>query len=624
VLSGSRSSFHPRAAAAACIVLTAILAVALSSNVNDSRADAGAVRVSADPAVCRDAASWAAAQAAPPLCSIARAVQLAPPGGRILVAPGSYPALALSAARTDYVQVAADGTGPVTLPSITLQPGAEHLSFAGLNLAGVSGMSTFSVGAGVHHVQLLGSAVTSTGANAVDLAPGSSDMLFQGNTVKTSGGYGIVFNATSTAPGSPAGGRNDPPIARIAIRQNTFDGIDGDSVRPAAFLDVLVEGNEFRNQHENGDHVDALQTVWGGTNLTFRGNFVHDNQSQGLFIKDGQVTGLTVDNNILVRNPVPCATCGDVQLYLSGIVNAKVVNNTVWDNGTNVTIGKDVQNLALRNNLFAYMDVVPGAPDGTSTWVQERNIIAGGNTGSGTSADIKARPAFVNAAAEDYRLKGTSPGVDAGTGTDAPAVDKACGARFDAPGVSNSGRGTPGYVDLGALEYHPDSTAADTAARLSGSCPVPAPGPDPGTPAPPQPAPAGTPPVPGLQTTKGAGSAVTVPCGCTSAKGANASSKCHLGRVLRAHRGIALRMSSSVSCRVRVSVTARWRRGRARAVTVRRTLAPNRTVTVKVVLPRAARRVLGLGRHVTLTIRMVGVPKRGATRTLSGIATLKR
>jgi hypothetical protein len=613
-------------AAIVCALMTAALAGGLTSKVSESRADAGTVRVTSDTAQCRDASTWAAAQQAP-LCSIGRALQLAPSGGRVLVAAGSYPAVSFSSSRSDYVSVAADGSGQVTVPSITLGSGASYVSFSGLMLAGSSGTTAFTVQTGAHHIQLLSSNVTSVGADAVHLLPGTSDMLFQGNHVATTGGgYGIVFAATSTIPGSPAGGHADPPIARVTIRQNTFDGIDGDAVRPANFQDLLVESNEFRNMRENGDHVDAMQSVWGGTNLTFRGNYIHDNNTQGLFLKDGRVTGADIENNIFVRNTVPCSGCGSVQIFLYDVDGAKIINNTVWDNGTNVTIYKNVRNLELRNNLIAYLDTGSASPDGTSTWTEDHNLLGGGNSRLRGPGDLGVArpPQFVDAAHLDYRLKSGSPGIDAGSGVDAPALDKACAARFDAPNVANAGTGSPPYVDLGALEYRPDSTGGDTAALKTGSCGA---GMAPGAGTSPGAAPPGAAPAPPGTTTTPPGStvapqlvpAVTTICACPRGR-----RNCRLGRVTYQRRSVVLRIRSRVTCRIRASASASWRGGHARSSTVRRRVAPQRTVSLRIGLPISARRAMSRGRKVTVAVTLVGVSPRGKVSRQIARMTLRR
>jgi hypothetical protein len=602
----------------ASALLAFALALALSAKTSDSRAEQGAVQVTADTTRCRDAATWAAAQQAP-LCSIAKAMQLAPSGGRILIGTGSYPALSFNAARSDWITIAADGSGPVTLPSITLGGAASYLSFQGLTLAGVAGTSPFSLATGGHHIQLLNSTVTGNGADGVHLLPGTSDILVQGNRFSsTGGGYGVVFASESLIEGSPAGGRADPPIARVTVRQNVFDHVDGDAIRPANFQDLLVEGNEIRNMRENGDHVDALQSVWGGTNLTFRGNYIHDNNTQGLFLKDGRVTGLDVENNVFVRNTVPCSSCGSVQLFLYDVADAKIINNTIWDNGTNVTLYKNVNGLVLRNNLIAYLDSVAASPDRSAGWTEDHNLIGGGINGFRGTGDIPASrpPKFVDSAHNDYRLKSGSSGIDAGSGSNAPALDKACRARDDAP-VGNTGSGSPNFVDFGALEYRSDSTAADTAANNTGVCPGATP--PAATPTSASPAPTLAPTTPPVAPQQIAASTTTKICTCPAG-----AARCRLAHIEHKRRSVLLRVRSAVTCRVRVSASTRWKGGHARSASVRRTIRSNRTSTLSILLPKAARRALSRKRPVTVLVTLVAVSPRGRAWRQTGTVTLKR
>ena len=98
-----------------------------------------------------------------------------------------------------------------------------------------------------------------------------------------------------------------PPISRVVIRGNRLDDIGTDAIRPANFDDLLVEGNDITGVVESGDHSDALQVVWGGRNLRVRNNVIHDIQGQGLFIKDGLVTGAVIEGNRLAARTIGAA-----------------------------------------------------------------------------------------------------------------------------------------------------------------------------------------------------------------------------------------------------------------------------------------------------------------------------
>jgi hypothetical protein len=417
---------------------------------------------------CSDARGAAAAAApATPLCSITRALAAAPPGATVLVRAGSYPALSAGGARGATVTVAAYGAEAVRLPRISIANDAGFLRFQGLHLTGASNGPAFTIGDDAHDIQLVSSEVDDSD-DAIIVRPGASNVLFEGNDISsrapgaTTGGIGLAFASTSRLPGSPPGEENDPPISNVTIRNNHFHDIGIDAIRPSNFVNLVVEGNDVEGLKENGEHCDVLQVTFGGRGFVFRDNYIHDNQSQGLFIKDGRVTNARVENNVFVRNSLEIT----VQFY--DTVNLTLINNTVWDNESNVLLRAGIRNVVVRNNLFQRLDV-DSTSEAAANVHQDYNLIAGGNWGARGPHDVRGAPKFVNAAGDDYRLAPGSRGVDAGTAEGAPPFDKACRPRYDAPAL-NRGAGDPAYVDMGALELSPSSTAGDTAARFDPGC----------------------------------------------------------------------------------------------------------------------------------------------------------
>jgi hypothetical protein len=399
---------------------------------------------------------------------VSRAIATAQPGSTIVLSGGSYPALTAPAGtRSAPVTVAAAAGQTVTMPSVNVPNGASNLRFDGVNLTGDGSGPAFNIGDNAHDIQLVNSKVFDTG-DAIIVRPGVSNVLFENNDISsrapgaTNGGIALAFASTSTLPGSPPGQENDPPISNVTIRNNTFHDIGSDAIRPSNFVNLVVEGNDFSGVKENGDHCDVFQVTFGGRDLIFRDNYIHDNQGQGLFIKDGQVTNARVENNVFVHNSLEIT----VQFY--DTINLQLINNTVWDNAANVQLRQGIRNVLVRNNLFQDL-TVDSTSEAAANVTQDYNVIAGGNWGARGPHDIKGSPKFVNPAGYDYRLAAASPGIDAGNADGAPTFDKACRPRFDAPDA-NKGVGNPAYVDMGALEYQPTSAAGDTAARFNPAC----------------------------------------------------------------------------------------------------------------------------------------------------------
>lgn len=419
---------------------------------------------------CNDGRSAAdAANPATPLCTISRGIAVAPPGATIAVRGGTYAALTVGGTRSAPITVAAFGSEAVSIPTITISEKASNLSFQGLHLTG-GNTNSFGILDGANNISLIGSDVRSSNQDAIFIHPGVDSVLLDGNTINsrpagaTGGGNGITLNSESNLPGAPAGATPDAPITNITIRNNRFTAIGTDAIRPTNFVNLYVEGNDISGVNENGNHNDVFQSVFGGQNLVFRNNFIHDNVGQGLFIKDGQVTNAVVENNVFVHNKM------NITLQVLETIGLTLVNNTVWDNDSNVWIRSGTRQAVVRNNLFQQMNV-DSQSEGAANINQDYNIIGpGGNWGPKGPHDVRGTPKFVNPAAEDYRLAPGSLGIDSGIADYAPTFDKACRPRFDTPTVANIGAGNPPFVDMGALEASPSSTAGDTAAPFNPGC----------------------------------------------------------------------------------------------------------------------------------------------------------
>jgi hypothetical protein len=524
---------------------------------------------------CSDGRAGEAANPATPLCSITRGLAVAPAGGRLVVRGATYPALSVSGTRSAFVTVSAQLGETVSLPSVNVRPGASYVRFEGLTL---TGGETFRVDEGAHHVQLVGSSLSGGGSEKVDLEAGAGDVLIEGNRI-TGGGNGITFNSESSRPNVPNSGTNDPPIRNVVIRNNAFDDIGTDIIRPANFDTLLIEGNDLTGIAEDGDHSDILQSVWGGDHLIFRNNYVHDYDGQGFFLKDGRVTDVTVENNVFVNNR------GTYTVNVYDTIGFRLLNNTIWDNELGLRV-RDVQSFSMFNNIIERIDEGSSAKYAQTT--QDHNLIGGGQWTLRGPHDIGGQPGFVNPGARDYRLAASSPAIDAGTSNGTPPRDKACRPRYDVPSVANRGTGAAPYYDIGALEHGPTSTPADTGAPWGTGC-------------------AGSVP-PGSGGGRAGGGAGAGSCACGS--GARGRRPGVSVKRARLHgKRLVLRLRVRGLCSVKVSGRAAWRQGGRRqhkrfagaGRTVRRSPA---TITLRKRLPPRIRRAVKQGRRVRLGLRV--------------------
>ena len=399
-----------RLARAAAGLTLALLVTGCAEREQSAPGPRAALHVDGDRSRCDDDRTAAQARSADtPLCSIERAADLAGNGGDVVVAPGSYAALLLHGGHGAGLTVRSTDAGAVRLPRIAVADGARAVAFQGRELTGSREGPTFEVGPGARDVRLVGSRVTATQNDAVVLGAGASEVTIAGNRIHTAGaGSGVTFASTSTGPGSPPGSPNEARVSRVVIRANHFDGIAIDAIRPANFDHLLIEGNEIEGVIEHGQHADAVQTVFGGHDLIVRNNFIHDNRAQGIFIKDGRVTGAVIEGNVIVRNR------GQIALQLYDTVGLTITNNTVWDNDYNVALRAGVRDAVVTKNVF--QDMVVDDPSSAAHDVrQDHNLVRGGwNWGARGPHDISTRPTFVDRAGQDYRLAPTSAGAGAG------------------------------------------------------------------------------------------------------------------------------------------------------------------------------------------------------------------
>ena len=123
------------------------------------------------------------------------------------------------------------------------------------------------------------------------------------------------------------------PFGEDAIRLNRYhDGRDRDP------YGILIEANEITSVRENGSHSDCLQSVWGGDDLYFRRNYLHDNRCQGFFIKDQPraVSNIVFKQNLMLRNAAPCdppgLDCGEPAIWqvFGPTAGIRLSHNTIW------------------------------------------------------------------------------------------------------------------------------------------------------------------------------------------------------------------------------------------------------------------------------------------------------
>ena len=323
------------------------------------------------------------------LSRVQSAVAGAGPGAVVCLADGSYGRLSLSASKAGAVVVRAEHPGQASIAGASLS--GRWLTLARFNIT-----SEVVVERGAEHMSVEYNRI-SGGDLGINAGPTDdvsiSDTRIVGNKLQGN------FNGD-------------------ALRVNRYHDGDGDGVG------ILIEGNEITGVRESGAHNDCLQSVWGGDHLVFRRNYLHDNRCQGFFIKDHpqQVKGVVFDNNLIVRNDAPCDPpdlgCGQPVAHSFSFVAGYTANrNTVWSPGGGLYAIRDTSGsssgLALTNNVIhrPWSDTAQPFASGYSA---ANNLRCSSDNGTFPKAGFEANcsPAFNDPGSDDYRILGSSRGVD--------------------------------------------------------------------------------------------------------------------------------------------------------------------------------------------------------------------
>jgi hypothetical protein len=313
---------------------------------------------------------------------------------------------ASSASPGDIVCLSGGNYGKLTLDTEATAPGVTvraetpgKASIAGADLSGT-------------HLTLARFDIT----DEITIEPGSRHISVDYNRI--SGGYfGLEAGPTTTTSISDTTLRGNlfaGPFGEDAIRLNRYH----DSSDPDPY-GILIEGNEFENIRENGNHSDCLQSVWGGDGLYFRRNYLHDNRCQGFFVKDQPtpVSHIVVQNNLMLRDAAPCATppgsgCGPpVILHIFGpTAGVRIARNTVWTSSDRSPValreGPFGRVVMTRNVIFrGWSDWTGGFPNFT----EKENTVCQWEATLPPLSKTSTRdctPAFRDPAKDDYRVPG--------------------------------------------------------------------------------------------------------------------------------------------------------------------------------------------------------------------------
>ncbi len=319
--------------------------------------------------------------------NVASTVSGAAAGSVVCLNSGAYGKLALDASHSSDVTLQAAPEAHVTTGEVALT--GNHIVVRGLWIDG-----------------------------QVALEEGASYMTIDRDDI-TGGGEGIVFDTSDcTVPNAPTWSGCEPhkPISDVTISSNHLHNIGENGTEDAIHLDnwrnVTVVGNEFDHIVESGNHTDCLQSVYGGEGLVFDHNYEHDNDCQGIFIKDGDATNVSFTDNLFLRDQIG-SYANFAQVW--NVKGLAIQHNTIWDgkgfalvaNGASFTPTATIDHNVI--NIFKVEK-----PIGNPFSITEGNDVFGEaptNMSEGAGDSVVSSPKFASTATDDYRLASNPNGI---------------------------------------------------------------------------------------------------------------------------------------------------------------------------------------------------------------------
>jgi hypothetical protein len=280
----------------------------------------------------------------------------------------------------------------------------------------------------------------------VKFAPGQGIDILPGGTLVVAGTAAQPVVLTSRTDDAFAGDTNEDgsrtvPAAGDWRSLRFSDGATG--VIDHAL--IRFGGNSVGNPWGAGGVLEAL-----GGPLTVRNSVIADALKDGAFCygptRFENCLVLRCDRGLTAVGTMEVVNCtvDACRIGLLEHVGQLNVRNTIVSGSIDVGIEHDLGGgvaLVTQCNVWS-----PAARRGNYHGLADR---------TGREGNISAEPRYKDASADNYRLNFASPGIDAASGTDAPAADIAGTARYDDPRTGNTG--TPsanGAVpDMGAFEF---------------------------------------------------------------------------------------------------------------------------------------------------------------------------
>src|SRR4051812_31449338 len=353
---------------------------------------------------CTDRATPDVARnAATPWCTPQHALEAAPAGSVVEIAPGTYPAIQYSGEPR---------TGVVTLrgtPGRTIVGGLDLRGTGGFRVEGLVFTEVANL-RNVEGVRLQGNELRGHGV----IVTVSRNVAISNNRIHDLHGEdrGIYLRG-DFRPGKPDN-------ENILVHGNRIDRLDHDAIAfYNGYRNAVVENNVISRAVQPAGfdkHTDGMQFM-GGDSLVVRGNVIRDSSKEAMLFKDGEPSrNLVVADNVVFNIPGP-----GIQVYSAP--GARIFNNTVWGTKLGSFIGNDPAvrgdtRAALTRNVFDRLTLLsPGLVARASGNVFAKGTVVG-------RPAFRGRPNFVNPGRGDLRIRRSRPGAGLPRGKQPPGAQR--------------------------------------------------------------------------------------------------------------------------------------------------------------------------------------------------------
>jgi len=191
-------------------------------------------------------------------------------------------------------------------------------------------------GAGLIEISSNNQLVCGQEVKEIIIAPGVDGTVIEHNLI-SGGGEGVFAGGVNCSiPNGPVyeGCTSSPPFTDTLIAYNEFEGpFSEDAIHTNNFEGLTIEHNWLHGFEETGSHTDGWQNVWGGEEAVFSHNVISDFVGEGTLLKDGDVTGVKYEDNLIVESGSNVAAPeGEVPLLTAGAHGLELIHNTFASN----------------------------------------------------------------------------------------------------------------------------------------------------------------------------------------------------------------------------------------------------------------------------------------------------